>query len=312
MTLSVYHHYKKVLYILLFLLTALPFIGATSALILGTIFSFIFNNPFEKGSATLSKWLLKAAVIGLGFSVDINQVIEIGKNSLLLTALSISLILLIGQAFGKWLKIKNNISILISFGTAICGGSAIAAMAPVIKAKDDEIAISLAVVFFLNALSLLIFPYIGKFFNLTDYQFGMWAALAIHDTSSVVAASTMFGGAAVTIATTVKLTRAMWIIPYTVLAGSFSKSEEKATIPLFIIGFILAAMINTYFPQWDNVWSNINGASKQILVMCLFLIGSGLSKNIIKQVGIKPLLMAVILWVAVSIIILLLIMKNLI
>ena len=199
---------------------------------------------------------------------------------------------------------------LISFGTAICGGSAIAAMAPVIKAKDHEVAVALGIVFLLNGIGLLLFPAIGHYFELTQQQFGLWAALAIHDTSSVVGASATYGAVALSIATTVKLTRAMWIIPYTAVAGVFMRSDEKASIPLFIVGFLLAALINTYMPSFSSTWELINSAAKQLLVVTLFLIGSGLSLSVLKQAGIKPFLMAITLWVIVSSTILLLIIDG--
>ncbi|MGO3300156.1 MAG: YeiH family protein, partial [Pseudoalteromonas sp.] len=200
--------------------------------------------------------------------------------------------------------------VLISFGTAICGGSAIAAMAPVIKAKDHEVAVALGIVFLLNGVGLLLFPSIGHYLELSQEQFGMWAALAIHDTSSVVGASATYGAAALSIATTVKLTRAMWIIPYTSLAGMFWRSDEKASIPLFIVGFLAAALINTYLPDYHVVWGVFNVLAKELLVMTLFLIGSGLSLHVLKNAGIKPFIMAILLWIVVSSVILLLILDG--
>ena len=173
-------------------------------------------------------------------------------------------------------------------------------------------AVALGVVFMLNGVGLLLFPAIGHYFNLTEQQFGMWAALAIHDTSSVVGASATYGAVALSIATTVKLTRAMSIIPYTALAGVFLRSDEKASIPLFIVGFVLAALINTYLPQFSPVWSVINIVAKQLLIVTLFLIGSGLSLAILKQAGLKPFIMAILLWIVVSSVILFLILDGLI
>lgn len=279
---------QKTAYLSLMLLCLVPLIGSGTALILGFLFSVLIGNPFEKQASLLSKWTLKIAVIGLGFSVDINQVLEVGKSSIVLTLVSITAIIGLGEILAQWFKVARNTGLLISFGTAICGGSAIAAMAPVIKAKDEEIAVALAIVFSLNALALFIFPAVGHYLNLTEQQFAYWAALAIHDTSSVVAASASFGAAAVTLATTIKLTRAMWIIPYTALAGVFWKSEEKASIPLFIVGFVLAALINSLFPEYQSIWQILSSGAKQILVMTLFLIGSGMTLSILKQVGPKP------------------------
>jgi len=297
-------------FILLLALCMTPFIGAGSALVLGAIFAITLGNPFSELSQKASKVMLKLAVVGLGFAVDFNEVIEVGRSSLVLTIVSITAIIGLGEILTQVFKLNRNTGVLISFGTAICGGSAIAAMAPVIKAKDHEVAVALGIVFLLNGVGLLLFPAIGHYFELTQQQFGLWAALAIHDTSSVVGASATYGAVALSIATTVKLTRAMWIIPYTAVAGVFMRSDEKASIPLFIVGFLLAALINTYMPSFSSTWELINSAAKQLLVMTLFLIGSGLSLSVLKQAGIKPFLMAITLWVIVSSTILLLIIDG--
>jgi len=287
-----------------------PFIGAGSALVLGAIFAITLGNPFAELSQKASKVMLKLAVVGLGFAVDFNEVIEVGRSSLVLTIVSITAIIGLGEILTQVFKLNRNTGVLISFGTAICGGSAIAAMAPVIKARDHEVAVALGIVFLLNGMGLLLFPAIGHYFELTQQQFGLWAALAIHDTSSVVGASATYGAVALSIATTVKLTRAMWIIPYTAVAGVFMRSDEKASIPLFIVGFLLAALVNTYMPSFSSTWELINSAAKQLLVVTLFLIGSGLSLSVLKQAGIKPFLMAITLWVIVSSTILLLIIDG--
>ena len=245
-----------------------------------------------------------------GTAINFNEVIEVGRSSLVLTIVSITAIIGLGEILTQVFKLNRNTGVLISFGTAICGGSAIAAMAPVIKARDHEVAVALGIVFLLNGMGLLLFPAIGHYFELTQQQFGLWAALAIHDTSSVVGASATYGAVALSIATTVKLTRAMWIIPYTAVAGVFMRSDEKASIPLFIVGFLLAALINTYMPSFSSTWELINSAAKQLLVVTLFLIGSGLSLSVLKQAGIKPFLMAITLWVIVSSTILLLIIDG--
>jgi len=304
------NNFKQPLFIGLFLLSALPVIGSGSALILGALFAIILGNPFSELSQKASKWMLKLAVVGLGFSVDFNQVIEVGRSSLVLTIVSITAIIGLGELLTQVFKLNRNTGVLISFGTAICGGSAIAAMAPVIKAKDHEVAVALGIIFLLNGVGLLLFPSIGHYFNLSQEQFGMWAALAIHDTSSVVGASATYGAAALSIATTVKLTRAMWIIPYTSLAGVFWRSEEKASIPLFIVGFLAAALINTYLPDYNFIWSLLNEGAKELLVMTLFLIGSGLSLSVLKNAGLKPFIMAILLWIIVSSVILLLILDG--
>lgn len=300
----------KFAYLILLGLCITPLMGAGVALVLGAAFAIILGNPYAEFSQSASKWLLKAAVIGLGFAVDFNQVIEVGRSSLVLTIVSITAIIGLGEILTQVFKLNRNTGVLISFGTAICGGSAIAAMAPVIKAKDHEVAVALGVIFLLNGVGLLLFPIIGHYLNLSQEQFGLWAALAIHDTSSVVGASATYGALALSIATTVKLTRAMWIIPYTTIAGVFWRSEEKASIPLFIVGFLAAALINTYLPDYSSIWSALNSAAKQILVVTLFLIGSGLSLSVLRQAGVKPFIMATVLWIIVSGVILLLILDG--
>jgi len=245
--------------------------------------------------------LLKLSVVGLGFGVNFPEVVEIGKSSVLLTLVSITATLCLGELLGRALKITAKTRTLVAFGTAICGGSAIAAIAAVIKAKDEEIAVSLATVFSLNAVALLLFPPLGHWFGLDQHQFGLWAALAIHDTSSVVGAAAAFGGVALTVGTTVKLTRALWIAPYALVAGFFWKSEKRAGVPLFIVGFVAAAFISSSLPGFDVVWDGFYRLAKQTLVVTLFLVGAGLTKQVLRQVGVRPLLLGVMLWTVVSI-----------
>ncbi|CAH9058284.1 hypothetical protein PSECIP111951_01865 [Pseudoalteromonas holothuriae] len=302
----------KLAFISLFVVSFTPLISATLALAFGILFAWFFGNPYQQYSSTLSKWLLKVAVIGLGFNVNIMDVIEVGRSSIVLTIVSITAIIGLGELLTHAFRLNRNTGVLISFGTAICGGSAIAAMAPVIKAKQHEIAVALAVVFSLNAIGLVLFPVIGRMLALSDEQFATWAALAIHDTSSVVAASAAYSPIAVGIATTIKLTRAMWIIPYTAAAGVFWRSEERTSIPLFIFGFLLAAMCNSFLPHLDSVWQNLYFGAKHILVATLFLIGACVSKTIIKHTGWRPFAMATLLWVIVSSVLLLLILDKLI
>jgi len=291
---------NKAAFVCLFLLMGLPLISSPVALIAGFSFCFLFGNPLPELTSSASKSLLKLSVIGLGFGVNFIEVIEVGKSSLLLTLISITVTIGLGEIIGQAMKIPGNTRRLLSFGTAICGGSAIAAMAPVIKANDDEIAVSLATVFSLNAVALLIFPPLGHLFELDQHQFGLWAALAIHDTSSVVGASAAFGAVALTVGTTAKLTRALWIAPYSLVTSMFCKSGGRASFPLFILGFIAAAFINSWLPAFDQVWDGLYTLSKQSLVMTLFLIGAGLTKQVLKKVGIRPLLLGVILWIIVS------------
>ncbi|MCF2858790.1 putative sulfate exporter family transporter [Pseudoalteromonas sp. SMS1] len=303
-------HILKIAFVILFGVCVTPIVGSALALFLGIGFAIFLKNPFEQQSATLSKWLLKVSVVGLGFNVDVMQVIEVGRSSLVLTIVSITAIIGLGEILSQLFKLNRNTGTLISFGTAICGGSAIAAMAPVIKAKQDEIAVALAIVFSLNAVGLLIFPWLGHYFGLTESQFALWSALAIHDTSSVVGAAAAYGPVALAMATTIKLTRAMWIVPYTALAGVFWRSEERTSIPLFIVGFLLAAAINTLMPEFNTVWHAFYAIAKELLVGTLFLIGAGISKQVLKQCGWQPFVMATVLWIIVSSILLLLIFDG--
>ena len=299
-------------FVSLFLLTALPLVSSPVALVAGFLFSFFIGNPLPEQTSRAGKVLLKLSVIGLGFGINFNEVIEVGSSSVMLTLISITAIIGLGEILGRGMKIPLNTRRLVSFGTAICGGSAIAAMAPVIRAKDREIAVSLATVFTLNAVALILFPPLGHLFGLNQQQFGLWAALAIHDTSSVVGASASYGAAALAIGTTVKLTRALWIAPCTLAASTVLKSKQKTGIPLFIIGFIIAAFLSSTLPAFDDLWHFLDRIAKQALVMTLFLIGAGLTRKVLAEVGLKPLLMGIILWVVVSAISLGLIVGDLI
>ena len=300
----------KAAFVGLFLLTALPLVTSPVALVAGFTFSLLFGNPLPDQTARASSFLLKLSVVGLGFGVNFIEVIEVGKSSLVLTLISITATIVLGEVIGRLLQVPANTRTLLSFGTAICGGSAIAALAPVIKAKDDEIAVSLATVFTLNAVALIIFPPLGQLFELDQHQFGLWAALAIHDTSSVVGASAVFGAVALSVGTTAKLTRALWIAPYTLVASFFWKSEERASFPLFIVGFIAAAFVNSWLPAFDQLWDGLYVVAKQVLVMTLFLIGSGLTRKVLRQVGVRPLLLGIVLWVIVAVVTLLLILEG--
>ncbi|AZZ98233.1 putative sulfate exporter family transporter [Pseudoalteromonas sp. R3] len=302
----------RTLFLFAFLFALSPFASASLALFIGLGFALLLGNPFPDLSSSGSKWLLKLAVIGLGFNVNIEEVMSVGRSSVVLTIISITATIGLGEILSQVFRLNRNTGTLISFGTAICGGSAIAAMAPVIKAKQEEIAISLSVIFALNALGLLIFPWLGHYFSLTESQFALWSALAIHDTSSVVAAAAVYGPLALTMATTIKLTRAMWIVPYAAIAGVFWRSSEKASIPLFIIGFIAAAMINTWLPDYQPVWTLLYSGAKSVLVASLFLIGSGVSMTMLRQSGWRPFAMASVLWFIVSGVMLLLIMDGLV
>lgn len=293
-------NFRKLLFLTLLAACAFPVVNTAHALIAGILFSLLFGNPWPQKSSDWSKKLLQLSVVGLGFGLSITQVWQVGKSSVLYTIVGISLTLIVGLLLGRFFKIKKNTSTLISFGTAICGGSAIAAMSPVINAEDDEAAMALVIVFILNAVALLTFPFIGHFLHLSQLEFGLWAGLAIHDTSSVVGAAATYGSAALATGTTVKLARAIWIIPFVMGAAWITNSEKKAKFPLFIVGFIVAAAIHTLLPQFGEVWAWLATLAKQTLVITLFLIGAGLTKETLKKVGIRPMAQGISLWLLVS------------
>ena len=293
---------KKLLLQLLFLALAVlsfsPLISPPIALLFGILFVNIFGKVLE--TDTFVKKLLQYSIIGLGFGINLNTAIEAGSQGFLFTVSTIALVMIFGLFLAKILKIDKTIAQLISAGTAICGGSAIAAVAPILKANSKQTSVALGIVFVLNAVALFIFPEIGHFFNLTQNQFGIWSAIAIHDTSSVVGAASKYGNEALQIATTVKLARALWIIPLAFLISIFTKSEGKIKIPYFIGFFVLAILAGTYLPFLQNFNSIISEISRDTLKVALFLIGAGLSLQNLKNIGIKPLLLGIILWIFIS------------
>ena len=293
---------KKLLLQLLFLALAVlsfsPIVSPPIALLFGILFVNIFGKVLE--TDTFVKKLLQYSIIGLGFGINLNTAIEAGSQGFLFTVSTIALVMIFGLLLAKILKIDKTIAQLISAGTAICGGSAIAAVAPILKANSKQTSVALGIVFVLNAVALFIFPEIGHFFNLTQNQFGIWSAIAIHDTSSVVGAASKYGNEALQIATTVKLARALWIIPLAFLISIFTKSEGKIKIPYFIGFFVLAILAGTYLPFLQNFNSIISEISRDTLKVALFLIGAGLSLQNLKNIGIKPLLLGIILWIFIS------------
>jgi len=278
-----------------------PGVTAPTALVAGITLGIAIGNPWSAATAVWSRRLLQASVVGLGFGMNLPELLKTGREAFLYTAISISFTMIVGYLLGWSFKIPRHTSTLISFGSAICGGSAIAAMAPVIKAEPEETGVALATVFTLNSIALILFPPLGHLLGMGQRQFGLWSALAIHDTSSVVGAAAAYGGLALAIGTTVKLTRALWIMPSALVAAWFTKSEGKVPFPLFIIGFIAAAAIKTALPRFNQVWNPLNGVAKQSLVVTLFLIGCGLTREVLGRTGIKPLAQGVILWAIVSV-----------
>lgn len=268
------------------------------------------GNPFGAQSQKLSKILLQVCVVGLGFGMNLQEVFRVSQSGFVFTALGIGFVLAFGFLLGKILRVGRTISYLISVGTAICGGSAIAAVAPVINASDDEMSVSLGTVFILNSVALIVFPAVGESVGLSQEQFGLWAALAIHDTSSVVGAGIKYGAVALGVATTVKLARALWIAPVALLTAVAGKNQTKIKYPYFIGFFILAAIVNTYLPAGQPVYGLLTILSKAGLIITLFLIGSNISRDTLKAVGARPLLQGTVLWIVVAALSLWLIRSN--
>ena len=277
-----------------------PIVSPPIALFLGIIFVNIFGQVFNADK--IIKIVLQVSIVGLGFGINLKQALQAGSEGFLFTVFSITLIVVLGIVLGYIFRIDKIITQLISFGTAICGGSAIAAIAPILKADGKQTSVSLGIIFLLNALALFIFPEIGQYFHLSQNQFGIWSAIAIHDTSSVVGAASKYGHEALQTATTVKLARALWIIPISFVLSFLNKSGGKIKIPYFIGFFVLAILVNSYFPAIKEVTNYVVDFSKSSLKVALFLIGTGLSFQNLKNIGIKPLLLGIILWVVISVI----------
>ncbi|PKL79187.1 MAG: putative sulfate exporter family transporter [Ignavibacteriae bacterium HGW-Ignavibacteriae-4] len=301
---------QKAIFIVTVLLCLSSFVSSPVALVGGFLFVFLFGHPYPELNNKAVNLFLKVAVVGLGFGMNITQAIAAGKDGFLLTVGSIILTLVLGYFIGRKLGMERRTSHLLSSGTAICGGSAIAAVAPVINATEKDMSVSLGVVFLLNSVALVLFPILGHLLELSQHQFGLWSAIAIHDTSSVVGAAYAYGDEALRIATTVKLARALWIIPLSLVSLYLFKGKGKSIkIPWFIFLFVLAILLNTYLPIPEIVTGSITTASKSLLVLTLFLIGAGLSIEKIKSAGWKPMILGLSLWVAISIVSLLVIIN---
>ncbi|HUX27497.1 MAG TPA: putative sulfate exporter family transporter [Terracidiphilus sp.] len=283
------------------ILAASGLVSPPVALAGGLIYGFCCVHPFHLAARQLSKFLLQASVVGLGFGMDLQQVLHVGRSGFVYTAASITFVMLFGMGLGRLFKVKRRISFLISAGTAICGGSAIAAVAPIMNAGEEELAVSLGTVFVLNSVALLTFPAIGLFLHMTQTQFGLWSALAIHDTSSVVGAAAKFGAVALAVGTTVKLARALWIVPVSMGTAVVQKSKARIQWPWFILFFCLAAVANTYLHAFEHVYIMLRHLGIIGLTVTLYLIGTGLSKKTLREVGVRPLLQGVLLWVVVAV-----------
>ncbi|HHP0458487.1 TPA: YeiH family protein [Vibrio harveyi] len=289
---------------LLFCLT--PFVSSPIALVIGFLLASFSLVPTELPIASFTKKLLSYSIIGLGFGIHFDQALAVTSDGIGLIIATILGTLVIGMMIAKAIKLERTTAYLIASGTAICGGSAIAAVAPAIKAKDEQIGLALATVFVLNSLALFIFPVIGHAIGLDQHTFGTWAAIAIHDTSSVVGAASAYGEEALTTATTLKLARALWIIPVALVSavifsrGNGEEGKSKLVIPYFIFWYCAAIAFSDFFPQFEVVYQGIFAIAKQALVVCLFLIGCSISVSKLKSAGAKPLLFGVTLWVLIS------------
>ncbi|HEX8014779.1 MAG TPA: putative sulfate exporter family transporter [Flavobacterium sp.] len=292
---------QQIIFGAVILLCVFSIISPPIALLLGVFIVNVFGNPFLEFNHKAITFLLQFSVVGLGFGMNTSSAISAGKEGFLLTVLSIFSTLIFGTLLGKWLKTDKKTSHLISCGTAICGGSAIAAISPTIKSNENQTSIALGVIFILNSVALFVFPFIGHQLDLSQKDFGLWCAIAIHDTSSVVGAANKYGAEALQIATTVKLARALWIIPISILTAIiFKNKNSKIKIPYFIGLFVLAMLLNSYVPQIAVFTPNFVGIAKIGLTITLFLIGATLNSNALKSVGVKPLLQGVLLWIFIA------------
>lgn len=270
------------------------------ALIAGLAYGLSLVHPFHVESKRLTKFLLQASVVALGFGMNLHEVVSAGRSGLLYTAVSITVVMIAGLTLGYFIRVNKISSYLITVGTAICGGSAIAAVGPITRASDEEMAVGLGTVFVLNSIALLLFPAIGHAIHMSQTQFGLWSALAIHDTSSVVGATAKYGATALAVGTTVKLTRALWIIPVSAVTAVTMKSKAKIQWPWFILLFFLAAVLKTLLPSLEREFAALNHLGLVGLTVTLFLIGTGLSRETIRQVGVRPFIQGVVLWILVA------------
>lgn len=312
-----FHRHNKIIYIVILtimticlILGYIPSVNISKwitppvALFSGLLYALLCGQAYPKFNKVISKKLLQYSVVGLGFGMNLHASLASSKEGMMFSIISVIGTMIIGTFIGhKILKIERNTSYLVSTGTAICGGSAIAAIGPIINAKDSEMSVSLATIFILNAIALFIFPIFGEWLGLSQQEFGTWAAIAIHDTSSVVGAGAAYGEEALQIATTIKLTRALWIIPLALITSVIFKSDgKKITIPWFILFFIIAILLNTYIldgvPQIGQFISSI---ARKGLILTMFFIGASLTTDVIKTVGVKPLVQGVLLWIVISV-----------
>lgn len=301
---------SKNIFFLALILAGSGLVSPPIALLGGLVYGFIVAHPFHVESKRLAEFLLQASVVALGFGMNLREVLHAGRSGFLYTAVGISVAMLIGVGLGYLIHVGKKSAFLISAGTAICGGSAIAAVGPIAGASEEEMGVSLGTVFILNSVALFLFPVIGHVFHMTQAQFGLWSALAIHDTSSVVGTTAKYGSLALAIGTTIKLARAMWIVPLSLLTAITLKSKARIRWPWFILVFCLAALLNTLLPAFHQAFGVLNHLGKVGLTVTLFLIGTGLNKETLRHVGLRPLLQGLALWIIISISTLTLILLN--
>ena len=301
--------WQKLIFIALILACLTPLVSPPIALALGLGVAFTFGNPYPRLEGKATKYLLQASVVLLGFGMNLSAVYKAGKDGILFTIVTIFGTLVLGYFVGKFLKVDPKTSSLISSGTAICGGSAIAAVAPAIEAESGQISVSLGTVFVLNSIALFVFPLIGHALNLTQNQFGIWSAIAIHDTSSVVGASSAYGAEALAVATTVKLARALWIAPVALVFAYLYRNKDggtkaKIAVPWFIFLFLAATAIRTYAPAKmpPSLFDSLVNIAKTGMTITLFLIGASLSRATLQKVGVTPLLQGLLLWIVISVV----------
>jgi len=301
---------NKIIFLGGVILAATGLVSPAIALLGGLIYGLTLAHPFQAQSRDLTKFLLQGSVVALGFGMNLHEVLHAGRSGFVYTAVSITAALLLGLGLGYVIRVSEKPSFLISAGTAICGGSAIAAVGPIIDASEEEMAVSLGAVFILNSVALFLFPPVGFALHMSEGQFGLWSALAIHDTSSVVGATAKYGAIALAIGTTIKLARALWIVPLSVGTAVAFKSKARIQWPWFILLFCVAALLNTLLPKFDAVFGALNHMGKLGLTVTLFLIGASLNRETLRKVGIRPLLQGLTLWLIVGVSTLALILFN--
>jgi len=282
------------------ILTASGLVSPAIALLGGLVYGLTLAHPFHAESRDLTKFLLQGSVVALGFGMNLHEVLHAGRSGFVYTAVSITAALLFGMGLGYLIHVAEKPSFLISAGTAICGGSAIAAVGPIVGASEEEMAVSLGAVFILNSVALFLFPPVGFALHMSESQFGLWSALAIHDTSSVVGATAKYGPTALAVGTTIKLARALWIVPLSVATAVAFKSKARIQWPWFILFFCIGALLNTLLPRFQPVFGALNHVGKLGLTVTLFLIGASLNRETLRKVGIRPLLQGLTLWVIVG------------